>query len=140
MNIFSSLLISEHTGHGLPIIVGSYGKDAVKFSDNGITICIPFETEFCNDNIDTNKTINTANENCNEYDYKFNNNINIKLNKTQIKIINILKGNNKTTIKELASILALSDSSIIKNLNKLKYNGIIKRIGSDKTGFWEIIN
>lgn len=51
----------------------------------------------------------------------------------------ILGSNPKATRKELAEKTGLTPDGIKWNLNKLKKEGIIRRIGPDKGGHWEII-
>ena len=41
--IFIQLHISEKSGRGVPRIVGAYGEQAFKFSDNAITVTIPYD-------------------------------------------------------------------------------------------------
>ena len=45
MKIFSDLDIVDHTGHGVPIIIEKYGRDAFEISDNHIIVTIPFDSE-----------------------------------------------------------------------------------------------
>ncbi len=59
--------------------------------------------------------------------------------KTTQKILKILESNPKATRKELAEKTGLTPDGIKWNLNKLKKEGIIRRIGPDKGGHWEII-
>ena len=40
--IFVQLHISEKSGRGVPRIVGTYGEQAFKFTDNAITVTIPY--------------------------------------------------------------------------------------------------
>lgn len=40
----------------------------------------------------------------------------------------------------LVNKLNVSDATVERALAFLKKNSIIKRIGSNKTGFWEVIN
>jgi ATP-dependent DNA helicase RecG len=58
--------------------------------------------------------------------------------KTRDKIIEILKTNNKTTIPELAEMLDISYKGVEYHLTEMKKEGILKRIGPRKYGFWEI--
>ncbi len=60
--------------------------------------------------------------------------------KSSQKILELLKENNSITIKQMAERIQISDRAIKKNLAKLKSNGIIKRVGPDKGGYWEIID
>lgn len=55
-------------------------------------------------------------------------------------ILNIIKKNPETTYQTLIQELDVSRETIRKTIKKLKNNGVIKRIGSDKTGHWDIIS
>jgi ATP-dependent DNA helicase RecG len=60
--------------------------------------------------------------------------------KTTQKILDLLKENPYFGRKEIAEKLgSISESGVKYNLDKLKKNGTIKRIGPDKGGYWEII-
>ena len=54
-------------------------------------------------------------------------------------IISLIKDNNKITIREMASKLNKTTRSVERALKKLKEDNKIKRVGSDKTGTWEIV-
>ena len=58
--------------------------------------------------------------------------------KSDQKIFELMKQDNKITIKELALRLDMSESGIKKAINKLKNEGKIKRVGSAKGGYWEV--
>ena len=60
--------------------------------------------------------------------------------KSSLKIIELISINSKITIPEMASIIGISDRAIRKNINKLKKEGKIRRVGSDRAGHWEIID
>jgi len=57
------------------------------------------------------------------------------LNKVFIEI----EKNNKITIPELQNATGLSRRGVEWNLKKLKDDKLIKRIGNNRTGFWQII-
>ncbi|QJR22712.1 hypothetical protein BREVNS_1962 [Brevinematales bacterium NS] len=59
--------------------------------------------------------------------------------KTVEKIIAAIKENPKITIKELGEKTVLSRRGVEWNIEKLKQQGKLKRIGSDKGGYWEVI-
>ena len=65
---------------------------------------------------------------------------NITLNLTEEKILNLIKSKKHITQKELSKLLGLSENCIYKNLKTLKSKGIIERIGSNKNGYWKIMN
>ena len=59
--------------------------------------------------------------------------------KTADRIIDILHQNSHATRKDIATELALSESTIYKNIEKLKAEGKLIRIGGDKGGHWTIV-
>lgn len=64
--------------------------------------------------------------------------LNVPVNPLQQKILILLKTNKKATIQKLAATLGVTDRTIKRALKSLREANIIKRIGSDKTGHWEI--
>ena len=61
------------------------------------------------------------------------------LQKTREKIISSIKENPDITTNELAQIAEITVKGIEYQLNQLKKQNIIKRIGPDKGGHWEIV-
>ncbi len=55
-----------------------------------------------------------------------------------LEILKLIEKKPNITIIELSKQLNISDRAVKNNLNKLKNAGIISRVGSDKTGHWEI--
>lgn len=94
-------------------ITREYGEKAYKFSDNMITVVIPF-----------NRPVNEP----------------VKLTKSTKKVLNIIKANADITINDLISETGVARETINWALKFLRENGYIKRVGSDKAGHWEIID
>lgn len=63
-----------------------------------------------------------------------------KITVNQQKIIDSIKNNPYITQEELAEIVGIARLNIIKNMKKLQEQNIIKRIGADKNGYWQIID
>ena len=59
--------------------------------------------------------------------------------KTSEKILRLIKDNPKITNKELAVACGITEDGVFWNTKKLKKDNIIRRIGGDKGGYWEII-
>ena len=118
--IFGQLGYVEQTGHGIPLIVSNYGKQAFEIMDNYINVTIPLNR----------KTY--------EYDESVFN-TNLELNDSQRKIYMILKKNPDYTIKDLVRESDMSDGYVRKILSYLRKNQYIERIGSNKTGCWKFI-
>lgn len=64
---------------------------------------------------------------------------NFVFNNIQIEIIELITNNNKITQNEMASIIGVSVRTIKRNFKILIDNSVIKRIGSDKAGYWQIL-
>ena len=62
----------------------------------------------------------------------------IKLNNSQLKIIDLIKENTKITRNELVDILNITSDGVKYNLKKLVDNEIIERIGPDNGEYWEV--
>ncbi len=62
----------------------------------------------------------------------------VKVTVNQQKIIDAIKENPYVTQEELADIVGIARKNIIANMKKLQQNGLIKRIGADKNGYWQI--
>ena len=63
---------------------------------------------------------------------------NVTIKRTD-KIIEIIKLNKEITTDELAKLFNVTVRTIMRDLNELKNKNIIKRVGSNKAGYWEII-
>lgn len=54
------------------------------------------------------------------------------------KIINIIRNNPTETQFELSNTLQISTKAIEKHIKNLREDGIIRRVGPDKGGHWEV--
>jgi ATP-dependent DNA helicase RecG len=59
--------------------------------------------------------------------------------KTVEKILKILSNTPSITVREMSSILGLSRRGVEEQIKSLKQKGVIRRIGPDKGGHWEVI-
>lgn len=60
--------------------------------------------------------------------------------KSSVKVLEYIQQNNSVTIVALSQQLGLTLRGVEKQLANLKQQGILKRVGSDKGGHWEIVN
>jgi ATP-dependent DNA helicase RecG len=63
-----------------------------------------------------------------------------RLVESQQRILELTKENPYISKKKLSEIIGISTTAIDKNIQQLKKKGLIKRIGPDKGGHWEIVN
>ena len=66
-------------------------------------------------------------------------NASVKLNKTQIAIVKAIINDNQVTYDDLKTILGVDRSTITRNIAVLKEKGVIRRVGEDKNGYWEVL-
>ena len=59
--------------------------------------------------------------------------------KTVEKILSAMRGNPSITQQQLVEAIGLSRRGIEWQLNQLKAKGIIRRVGPDKGGHWEVL-
>ena len=60
--------------------------------------------------------------------------------KSREKIINIIRNNPTVTQLELSNMLRISPKAIEKHIKNLREDGIIRRVGPDNGGHWEVTN
>ena len=113
------LHISEKSGRGVPKIIEKYSKKAFDFRENSIVVTLPF---------------NWLNE---RKDNNFNN---IKLSNNRKNIIIEMRNNPNITKEQLAKLIGISTTAIDNNISYLKSHGFIVRVGSNKSGYWQVLD
>ena len=59
--------------------------------------------------------------------------------KTSVQILELIKNNPKITLQEIAEKTNRSKRAIEMQVKKLRENGVLKRVGATKNGYWEIV-
>ena len=120
-DIFLQLHISERSGRGVPKIIDVYGKEVFDFRENSIVVNIPFN--WINDLNDIgNKKVSNKKP----------------LNARRVKMLEEMRNNPNITQVQLSKIIGVGITAIENNIKFLKENGYIERVGSNKTGYWEV--
>lgn len=125
--IFLQLHISEKTGRGVPKITEKYGKDAFEFNENSIVVRIPFNWI----NVMGDKVGNKAGDKASS---------GYSLNETQKKILEVVRNNPNVTKKQIQDKIGKGKTTVDNGIAFLKDYGFIIRVGSNKTGFWKVID
>jgi predicted HTH transcriptional regulator len=118
--IFLQLHISEKSGRGVPKIIETYGKKSIVFNENSIVVTIPFNW------------INVVGN-------KVGNKVGNSLSTNRQTILKEMRDNPNITSMQLSKIIKISETATEKNIKWLKANNYIKRIGSNKAGYWEVL-
>lgn len=130
MRIFLKLGIVEHTGHGIPMIVEKYGREAFDIHDSYINVIIPF-------NKNVMETMNQIGKNDGKNDGK--NLINEELTENEKRILLELINNPSVPYDQLVIDLKISRRTVSRVFVSLVEKGYIERIGTNKKGYWKII-
>ena len=120
-DMFVSLRFSEQSGHGVPIIVKKYGREAFSFKSETVTVTIPFNyipdfvvgRRIKEDQVD-------------------------KLTPNQKSILYCIKEHPSITQVEIASNIQRSIQGVKKAIVRLQELDLLERIGSKKDGTWNV--
>lgn len=120
-DIFVSLGLAEQSGHGVPVIVANYGKNAFSFESCTIKVTIPFafEPDFV-------------------IGRKAKENILERLTTNQINVLKFLQDKPKSTQIEIAEELNISIAGVKKIMLRLQELELLDREGSKKDGYWVV--
>jgi fido (protein-threonine AMPylation protein) len=66
--------------------------------------------------------------------------VNVPVNPTMRYVFEVIMKNKEITIDEIATQIGKTHKTAQRNVKLLKEIGLIRRVGSDKTGYWEIVN
>jgi predicted HTH transcriptional regulator len=64
--------------------------------------------------------------------------VNVTLNATENQVLAIIRERPSITAEKLSELTSKTVRTAKRNLASLKNKGVVRRIGSDKTGYWEI--
>ena len=62
-----------------------------------------------------------------------------KLGENERKILEMVLKNKYISAKELSENIGISETALEKNIGKLKKRGLLRRIGADRGGYWEVV-
>ncbi|MEG0418519.1 winged helix-turn-helix transcriptional regulator, partial [Gordonibacter sp.] len=65
--------------------------------------------------------------------------INEPINEKEKQVPNYLRENPQSTKEQIATAIGQSRSSVTRHIQALMAAGALRRIGSNKTGYWEVI-
>lgn len=119
-DLFLQLHISERSGRGVPKITEMYGRDAFEFRENSIVVTLPFtilEDSLVDKPVDKKP----------------------KMNEQMEKVLLEIRNNPNITQPQLVKIMNIGKSMIQRYISNLKKMGYIERIGSNKSGYWKVV-
>ena len=118
MRVFRDVGLVEQLGSGMGRILNAYDRSIFKFAGDFLIVSLPF-AEGLDAAINDTDVVNVVNHVAN-------------------KILDAFKNNPQATIKEVAKIAGVTSRTIDREVESLKVEGRLKRIGSTRSGHWEV--
>jgi predicted HTH transcriptional regulator len=132
-DLFSRLKLMERRGSGLRKIIDQYPKDAApSFRSTEQSFIVTLK------NLNYGKS-SVSDDTDDDIESDIDNGIDVGIEKNADKILNIIVDTLKITQKQLADKTGLSVRTVARELKQLRENNIIRRVGSDRSGYWEIV-
>ena len=101
--------------------------------DNGITV------SYLNEETSFTIEFSRVDRNNEPLDGRINGGIKDRITEGELKILSLLSEHPSMTNKELAKASGKSERTVSRLLSLLKGKALIKRIGSNKTGYWKVV-
>ena len=119
--LFTLVGLTEQSGHGVPTIVRSYGREAFHITDNGVVVTIPFSFE--PDFARTRKTVDDVSG----------------LDEDSRKVLRYLDSNPDAKLSDVAEETGISLSSVKKIVSSLKSEGRLRNDGTNRNSRWVVL-
>lgn len=116
-------------------LIEKYGSGVKRITDNFLENSLP-EPKFENFQHGFRVTVYTKSYNVTD---NVTNNVTDNVTDRSSLIISLIKKNNKISTTEIASKLKVNKRTILREIDLLKNNGLLKRIGSEKGGYWVVM-
>ncbi len=139
MRIFGDLELVESLGSGVPRILKVYSQESFIFLDNFTRIVLPKKNEKVKSQDDFLENFLEKDKNFLENFLEKNKNF-LEKTKYAKRIVEFIHENAKISSAELAFKIGVTDRTVRKELKALKEGRVIRRIGPDKGGRWELIS
>jgi len=139
MRVLRDVGLVEQLDSGMGRILNAYDRNIFKFAGDFLIVTFPFADGFDVTVDDTNVTDGT-NLGTNGTNLGTNG-TNLGTNGTNLgtnKIVNAIRENPGITLVGIANLTGLSRRTVAREVDALKAEGKLKRIGSTRSGHWEV--
>ena len=126
--------LSENAGYGIDkMLMWEQKRGKVDFTDDVVSSTIIFYFERDDIRFSINDTQGDAQDGTTETTPQKSS------QKSSQKVLELISVDDKITTQEMADKLEISRRAVAKTIAKLQSVGILRRVGPDKGGYWEII-
>ena len=119
--LFTLVGLTEQSGHGVPTIVRSYGREAFHITDNGMVVTIPFSFE--PDFARARKAVEDVSD----------------LDEDSRKVLRYLDSNPDAKLSDVAEETGIGLSSVKKMVSSLKSEGRLRNDGTNRNSRWVVL-
>ena len=119
--LFTLVGLTEQSGHGVPTIVRSYGREAFHITDNGVVVTIPFSFE--PDFARARKAVEDVSD----------------LDEDSRKVLRYLDSNPDAKLSDVAEETGIGLSSVKKIVSSLKSEGRLRNDGTNRNSRWVVL-
>jgi predicted HTH transcriptional regulator len=131
-DIFSRLKLMERRGSGLRKIIDAYPVDVLpsfRSTEQSFIVTLP--------NLNYGKTSMPVGDDVGVDGVENGDDVGVE---TKIdKILNAISAESRATQKRLSELTGLSTRTVSREIKELRDAGILRRVGSDRAGHWEIV-
>ena len=142
--LFIRLDLMEQTGYGIPLVTKHYGKSVFEFMDFFLRVTIPFAFEIENEEENESTPKNDGeNDGVNEpapQNDGENDGEKSLLSEKEKVVLSLIEQNPSIAVITMTQETGFSRPTVERAVKKLKEYNLIRRVGPDKGGHWEIIN
>ena len=119
--LFTLVGLTEQSGHGVPTIVRSYGRETFHITDNGMVVTIPFSFE--PDFARARKAVEDVSD----------------LDEDSRKVLRYLDSNPDAKLSDVAEETGIGLSSVKKIVSSLKSEGRLRNDGTNRNSRWVVL-
>lgn len=136
MRIFRDVEMVESLGSGMPRIMQVYGRECFTFMEHFIRFTVPFYKDAINQTIGQETEMSQTEEGGLKGGLKSGLKSGLKI---ESQIIALIEENPQISMTEIALKLQRARSGIAKRLKAMQQKKMVRRVGPDKGGHWEVI-
>ena len=150
MRVFRDLDLVEHLGSGIPRILRAYPSDCFEFTENFVRTVFPMGSgvasivrEYDTAGQESAQADEATTQKTTQYHAKLPKTTQKTTQKdeptTQERLIGMLRTNPEATRESLAKELGITSSGVKYHLDRLRKADRIKRLGSTRSGCWQVL-
>ncbi|MCL2045420.1 MAG: putative DNA binding domain-containing protein [Oscillospiraceae bacterium] len=144
MRIFKDIELVEELGSGMQRILDAYDRSVFEITPSFVIVTFPYASDFDrdeNENVNDNEFATNDKNNIDENNGTISGTISGTINGTinENDVLKALKNSPNATYDELGDLFKIPRRTVARHIKTLREQGLIKRIGSNKTGYWKTI-